>query len=149
MRFRHLLVALLVFALPLQGAVASSRWLCAASAPAAGAAHDHRSAHAAAARHESGHDGVTQHERAVLQESADAGYAMSVVSTDAGQPVAASAAAADAGCNLCAACSVTAAAPPAPIVVAAGDRAEPPFFSPPALVPQVAAVGPERPPRTV
>ena len=138
--FRLLLIALLVFALPLQGALASSRWLCVpmSDAPAGVVAshdsHGMRGGHAAAmhAAHTAAvTNGVPASPTAHL--AADHGPLDGVH---------------DGGCNLCAACSVTAAAPPPPIVVGAIDAAGAHF---PALLvpdPRVVADGLERPPRT-
>jgi hypothetical protein len=120
---RRLLVALLVLALPVQAALASSRWLCVAmavDAPSASAPHDHAAAHGGAAH---AHDAAPD--------------PASGTSHDEG------------GCNLCAACTVTAATPPAILALAAVEATDARIPSLDAAVPRSGTGGPERPPRTL
>lgn len=125
---RRWLLALLVLALPLQGALAASR-MCAsmhAGAPAAieSAAHAHHGTeHAAHA-----HDGGTH------------------TTHDHGAPASDHAAG---SCNLCSACSVMAALAPAVTALTAVDATYP--SHPPLVVsvPRNVADGLERPPRTI
>ncbi|CAG0976341.1 hypothetical protein BURK1_01503 [Burkholderiales bacterium] len=132
--FRRLLIALLVFALPWQGAMASSRWLCVAMSDApSGVVAPHASQGAQGGHATAMHAAHDAHASPTAHPAAHHGP---------------SDGAHDGGCNLCAACSVTAAAPPAPVVVGAIDVAGAYF---PALlvpVPRVVADGLERPPRT-
>lgn len=150
-RFRRLVVTLLVLALPVQGALASTRWMCASLAAKAEATA--AASHAAHAMHDLRASDASTIDPAHTPHAHLASHAAHAqgASHDApapGHDQAHALAGADTGCNLCAACSVTAGAPPAPLVVAAVDVAQPPFASPPARVPDVAAGGPERPPRT-
>lgn len=144
---RHLLIAILVLALPLQGAVASSRWLCVATSDAAsgvvspagsygvpgGQAHAMHAAHAASPHAHAEDVAHDPHASPTAHPAAHHGP---------------SDAAHDGGCNLCAACSVTAAAPPAPIVVGAIEAVGARFPALLVSVPRVVAGGLERPPRT-
>lgn len=134
--FRRVLIAMLVLALPFQGALASSRWACAAmaDATAAAAAADFRMPPSA---HSHAHVGAHA-------ASPHAHHA-----AEAALPDASSAGGNDAGtCKLCAACSFSAATPPAPIVLGAIEPASERFPAMAVTVPRVAADGLERPPRT-
>jgi len=143
-RIRCLLIALLMLALPVQGAVASSRWLCAAMAPASSGTATMHSRHAT-------------HVHAVNVAHATPAHAHSAAAHDSAAAPLHHAAASDetsamsqeTGCNLCAACSVTAAAPPASLVLAAIDATGAQFPALAVPVPRVVADGLERPPRTV
>lgn len=145
--FRRLLIALLVFALPLQGSLASSRWLCVPMSDAPSgvvASHDSHGMRG-------GHAAAMHAAQAATPHAHAAAAAHGAPASPTAQPAAhhgPSDGAHDGGCNLCAACSVTAAAPPPPIVVGAIDAAGAHF---PALLvpdPRVVADGLERPPRT-
>jgi hypothetical protein len=145
--FRRLLVALLVFSLPLQGAMATSRWLCVAmsDAPsgvvASHAAHGVQSGNAAAVH--AAHAPSTSAHAAEVVHDAHASPTAHPASHHGPSD-----GAHDGGCNLCAACSVTAAAPPAPIVVGPIEAAGARFPALPVPLPRVVADGLERPPRT-
>jgi hypothetical protein len=138
--FRRFLVAVLVLALPVQGAMASSRWLCAAvSAASSGAAVAH-GPHADHVHPMGTVHGASPH----VSHAVEGGHTHLAVPHPDAAP-----AAHDTSCNLCAACSVTAASPPAPIVLAIVDPASahfPPLVIP---VPHVIPDGLERPPRTI
>jgi hypothetical protein len=145
--FRYLLIALLVLALPLQGAMASSRWLCVATSDAPSGV--------AAAAASLGAQGGHAHAMPVTHAVSPHAHATDVAHDPHASPTAHPAAhhgpsdaAHDGGCNLCAACSVTAAAPPAPIVVGAIEAAGANFPALRVPVPRVVADGLERPPRT-
>lgn len=124
---RRFLVALLVLALPIQAALASSRLLCAAmthDAPASAVAHE-------VAHHDaSSHDHAQHHDTAPAQHDHDRGHG-------------------NAGCKLCAACTVTAATPPQATALAPVEAASARFPPLDAAVPRIGTRGPERPPRTV
>ena len=126
---RRFLVALLVFALPVQAALASSRWLCVAmSKQALPAATVQEHAHHGDAGHGHAHgggDASHDHER-----TAGHGHG-------------------DGGCSLCAACTVTAGTPPATATIVAGEPSSLRIPSLDASVPRFGTDGPERPPRTV
>lgn len=137
-RLHRILLIVLMFALPMQGAMAASRWLCVAAAHGDGVAtttpHDHVAA-MAGEHHAHGHGAA----RAAVEAASPAlsGDAQSVPH-----------AAAD-SCQLCAACGVTAATPPVPLQLATAPAAPAvfqPIFVP---VPHNVADGPERPPRTI
>ena len=124
---RRLLIAILVLALPVQGAFASSRWLCAAvshDAPKSVAVHDHANP-GASHEHGAAHDHGAKHD----QNKGHGGG--------------------DGSCNLCAACTVTVATPPVLITFAAVDTSTARFPSFDAAAPAFGTGGPERPPRTI
>lgn len=130
-RLRRLVVLLLMLALPVHGAIASSRWLCVGSphavAPTA-AVHDH--ALHAHAMHDGDQAGSTHasHGKTSIDGAAPQG--------------------ADAGaCQLCAACCLTAAAPPAPLATPSASAAEAGFPAIAIPVPRIVADTLERPPR--
>ena len=123
---RRFLIVLLVFALPVQAALASSRWLCVAMStqtPPAAAVDEH--AHHGDAKHGTTHDGGASHDH-----GPDAGHG-------------------DGGCSLCAACTVTAATPPVAVTLATVAHSSARIPSLDASVPRFGTDGPERPPRTV
>lgn len=120
--FRRFLIALLFFALPLQAALASSRWLCVAlsqDVPKATVVHEH-------AQH-----GDAVHDHGSKQEH-DSSHGNG-----------------DGGCSLCAACTVTAATPPAQVAFAAVEASQVRIPSLEANVPRMGTGGPERPNRTI
>jgi hypothetical protein len=137
-RYRHFLIACLLLALPVQGAVASSRWLCASMSPAS-------AAKAAREDHVShGHATSLPHGHVAAPDTAErAPHVHGSTSRDEGP-----ADTPEAGCKLCAACTVTAATPPAAIVLGAVERAGVPFPAVAVPVPRHVADGLERPPRT-
>jgi hypothetical protein len=124
-RVRRTILILLLLMLPVQGAVAASRWVCFGAAQygvAAATSSDH--AHASvghAHHHDAVHDGNADLE---VAHGSDA-----PTSHDA-----------DGTCHLCAACCLTGAAPPPPFVLSSLSPANAGF-------PPVSA--PERPPRIV
>lgn len=130
---RALLVALMVM-LPVQGALAASRWLCVAMSQhgtQAGAAHSH-SHHGPM-----GATGVHEH-------ASDAKHDQAAKNGPNG-----SHAQGDGSCSLCAACTVTAATPPVLIAFEAVDAPNARISSPDVSVPRIGTEGPERPPRTI
>jgi hypothetical protein len=137
-RYRHFLIACLLLALPVQGAVASSRWLCAPMSPAS-------AAKAARVDHVShGHATSLPHGHVAVSGMAErAPHAHGSTSHDERTPDTP-----DAGCKLCAACTVTAATPPATIVLGAVERAGAPFPAVAVPVPRIVADGLGSPPRT-
>lgn len=144
---RHLLIAVLVLALPLQGAVASSRWLCVATSDAPSGVISPAGSHGVQGGHAQAMHAV--HAASPHAHAEDVAHDPRASST--AHPAAhhgPSDAAHDGGCNLCAACSVTAAAPPAPIVVGAIEAAGAHFPTLVVPTPRVVADGLERPPRT-
>ena len=145
-RFRSLLIALLMLALPVQGAVASSRWLCAAMTPATSDAvmHARHAAHVHVMDDAHAPSGQA-HQAPTGAEHGFAGtHAHPAGAHDETSPISQ-----DTGCNLCAACSVTAATPPASIVLAATAASDASFPALDAPVPHGVADGLERPPRTL
>jgi hypothetical protein len=130
-RLHRTVLILLLLTLPVQGAMAASRWLCFAASQdrAASAGHEHPSA-AHARHHETAGDVDTD----------------STASPGPNDPTSHDA---SGTCNLCAACSLTVAAPPPPLVLGSfppSNAGFPPVFVP---VPHNVADGPERPPRTI
>jgi hypothetical protein len=132
----RLLIVLLIAAVPLQGAAAASRWLCLASShhdAATVAEHSHvahRHGEPAPENHEHGTAGHAHTTDALVQPGGDAG-----------------APAASSSCNLCAACCLTVASPPARLEPPAAPAVSADF---PPLSPAAAeflARGLERPPR--
>jgi len=137
-RLRRLVVLLLMLALPVHGAIASSRWLCVGSphavAPTA-AVHDH--ALHAHAMHDGDQAGSTHasHGKTSIDGAAPQGAVDATASADAG------------ACQLCAACCLTAAAPPAPLATPSASAAEAGFPAIAIPVPRIVADTLERPPR--
>ena len=124
---RRWLIAFLMLALPVQGALASSRWLCVAmsqTAPMATAAHEHSHADSSGSAHE--------HVASGAKHNHDRSHGNGNES-----------------CSLCAACTVTVATPPALIALAEVEAASLRFPSLDSDVPRFGTRGPERPPRTI
>jgi hypothetical protein len=137
-RYRHFLIACLLLALPLQGAIASSRWLCAPMSPAstANASPVDHAVHGHATSLPHGHVAAPGMAELALHVHGSTSHDERTPDTP------------DAGCKLCAACTVTAATPPATIVLGAVERAGAPFPAVAVPVPRIVADGLERPPRT-
>jgi hypothetical protein len=135
---RRVILVVLLLALPVQGALASSRWLCVAmSAGASHAAGSVPHAHDAAQHQNAAHAHVATHAHG------DVGDARASHEHDRSHGND------DGGCSLCAACTVTAATPPVVIALAPADAAGARFAALDAAVPRLGKRGPERPPRTV
>lgn len=137
-RVQRVLLVLLMLMLPAQGAMAASRWLCIAAAhhgDAGSIAHavpkadSHAVSNHAANTHTAGHTDAGAHD---MDDHGAQGTAPHST-TDS--------------CNLCAACGVTAAAPPPALALAALPPAELDFLPIFVPVPHNIADGPERPPR--
>lgn len=131
----RLLILLLIAAVPLQGAAAASRWLCVVGThgPDVDAAHSH----AAHSHGNAAHDG---HHQAALGQSASIAADMHSAGADFSGG-------ASPTCNLCAACCLTVAAPPAqatPVAMPASFAGFPPITP---AVTDFVVHGPERPPR--
>jgi hypothetical protein len=137
-RVQRVLLVLLMLMLPAQGAMAASRWLCIAAAhhgDAGSIAHavpqvdSHAGSHHAAIADAAGHAHADAHDMDVHGAQGSAPHS----TTDS--------------CNLCAACGVTAAAPPPALALAALPPAELDFLPIFVPVPHNIADGLERPPR--
>lgn len=137
-RLYRILLIVLMFALPMQGAMAASRSLCVAAAQGDGVATTIALDHAAAMageHHAHGHGAAHAAVEAASPAPSDDAQSVPHAATDA--------------CQLCAACGVTAATPPVPLQLATAAAAQSvfqPIFVP---VPHNVADGPERPPRTI
>jgi hypothetical protein len=133
-RLHRTILILLLLALPIQGVMAASRWLCLASAQQGAAAASPADHMHSAMGH--AHD----------QDSANDIGTDSAVAHGAGGPTSHDA---SGTCHLCAACCLTGAAPPPPLAFISlphVDAGFPPVSVP---VPRNVAEGPERPPRTI
>jgi hypothetical protein len=99
--WRHLLIAVLVATLPVQGALAASRAMCGPAAPGAPA-----SAHHGGMAHGAGH----AHGHAHAHDAASAGHAHAHAHHTTADPAESSPAPADESrsCKMCAACSLAA-----------------------------------------
>lgn len=131
-RVHRTILILLLLLLPVQGAVAASRWICVASegtVVATSADHAHLST-----------------ERQHHQDSAPVDSADLDVGHDSDAPISHDP---DGTCQLCAACSLTSAAPPPPLVLSSLPPANAGFPPVSVPVPHNIADGPERPPRTI
>lgn len=125
-QLRRAVLVLLMLALPVQAAVAAARTLCVAAA--------HHADVVAATAHAS-----HAHDHGVAHAPPDADRSLP---GDAPADVAADT------CKLCAACGLTAAAPPAALSLSALPAAEPGYPAIRVQVPHNVADGLERPPRT-
>lgn len=131
-RFQQTLLAFMILLLPIQGAVAASRWICFATESAsvvASANHSHLSV---------GH----QHHL----DSASEDVLDLAVGHDSEAPTSHDS---NGACQLCAACCLTSAAPPPPLALSSPPPANAGFLSVSARVPHYVADGPERPPRNI
>jgi hypothetical protein len=133
-RARRTILILLLLMLPVQGAMAASRWICFASAQqgaAVASPADHAHASMGHAHHQhTVHDFGTDFEAA---HGSDAPTSHDASGT----------------CHLCAACCLTGAAPPPPFVLSGLSPANAGFPPVSVPVPHNVADGPERPPRTI
>jgi hypothetical protein len=133
-RLHRTILILLLLTLPVQGAMAASRWICFASAQQSAVV-------ASPADHEHPSMGHAHHLGAMDDVSTDSDV---VHGSDAPTSHDASGT-----CHLCAACCLTAAAPPPPFVLSSLSPANTGFPQVSVPVPHNVADGPERPPRTV
>lgn len=128
---RTILIFLLTM-LPIQGAMAASRWICVApqtAGPATSVDHVQLS---------TGHQ---HHLNSVPDDSADLEVAHDIDSPTPHDF--------NGTCHLCAACCLTSAAPPPPLVFSSLAPAHAGFLPVSVSVPHNVADGPERPPRTI
>jgi hypothetical protein len=130
-RFHRTILILLLLMLPVQGAVAASRWVCFGHGAAAVSSSHHAHASVGHAHHpDSVHDLSSDSE---VAHGSDAPISHDTSGT----------------CHLCAACCLTGAAPPPPFVLSSLPPANAGFPPVSVPVPHNVADGPERPPRTV
>jgi hypothetical protein len=139
-RVQRVLLVMLMLMLPAQGAMAASRWLCVAAAhldEAGSTAHAAPHAHSHAGAHDAANATSPVHTHAGADDLDHHGAQGSAPhsTTDS--------------CNLCAACGVTAAAPPPALALAALPPADLDFLPIFVQVPHIIADGLERPPRTL
>ena len=130
---RRAILILLVLMLPLQGAVAASRWICAASSHhGAAVVMDAEQMHSSMGH---SHQGDLADD---APSEADAHGSGATTPHDAAG-----------SCQLCAACSLTSATPPSPLALLSISPAYAGFLPVAVPRPHNVADGPERPPRTV
>ncbi len=138
---------LLLVALPIQGALAASRWMCvgngfgAAGVSADVVGHAHTPTAGAAHRHDGAIPAATPARNHAHHDVASFGVVGTTVQANSHR-------AAD-GCRMCAACSLAAATAPTSPTLADMTAAGAGFPAISARVPRASADGPERPPRTI
>lgn len=144
--FRRVVLLLLLMALPIQGAFAVSRSLCAVGAADASvesvAAHVHAAATGAGHRHDGATAGNAHHHNQATQPRDDSSDAADATPSPNTHP-------ASDTCRMCAACCLTVATAPASQVLAAVPTVAAVFPAVTTAVPHPSADGPERPPRTL
>jgi hypothetical protein len=145
---RTFLVALLVLALPLQGALATTRAVCAAQHHGGATARAMDTVTGAPAGHAIAVAGAHHHHAGMHSAAPDAGMPAADPQADAGLTGPAADPADDAKCSACAACCAPGAMPAAPHALPVAEPVSTVFASVDAEVEAFASSGPDRPPRS-